>query len=49
MMSTTTSPSEIKKIKEIILKIQNVINKQGKYGYYLLMGVFTSSILLFDF
>lgn len=32
------SPSDSKKIKEKIHKIQNVITKQGKYGYYLLIN-----------
>jgi hypothetical protein len=31
------SPTSIKKIKEKVKKIQHVVNKQGKYGYYLLI------------
>lgn len=31
------TPSEIQKIKEKITKIQSVIDKQGRYGFYLLI------------
>ena len=37
MLLTPPTPSEIKKIKKKTEKIQEIINKQGKYSYYLLV------------